>query len=268
MRLIKINPSKIKIPEIRVTSVLSEEKEELLRDYLRGQGIIAPIVVQEIEGEIWLVDGKHRIDELIAAGDKPTDAALIEGDMVDLLTRNLFLDHIRGDHQVGDMIKVLRELSEVHNLDVVAIEERTGLTRGYIEKILNISKASPAVLEALDQGLIGVGHAAEIVRLPSAIVQEEIVAKQSVFKWPVKELKGFIDSVLREMEGLAREPDKPPEPAAPAIRTYNCEGCKNDVDPRYLKPVFLCPDCFGVVWRLGKVAKTPVEEEEKETPGP
>ena len=94
MKLIKIKPSKIKIPEVRVTSVFTEEKEDLLKDFLAKQGIIAPIVVQEIEGEIFLVDGKHRVDELIATGDHPVNAALIEGDMVDLITRNIFLDHI------------------------------------------------------------------------------------------------------------------------------------------------------------------------------
>ena len=267
MKLIKIKPSKIKVPEIRVTSVMSEEKQQLLRDFLKGQGVIAPIVVQEIGGEIYLVDGKHRVDELLAAGDQLVDAAVIEGDMVDLLTRNLFLDHIRGDHQVGDMIKVLRELSEVHNLDVVAIEERTGLTRSYIEKILNISKASRAVLEALDQGIIGVGHAAEIVRLPSEIQQEEIVAKQSLYKFPVKELKGFIDDVLKAMDEMAKKPVSVVEPAKVQVRKYSCEGCKVEAEPRYLRPVFLCPDCFGTVWKLGKNALAQSLEEDQDNGG-
>ena len=253
MKLIKIKPSKIKIPEVRVTSVMTEEKQELLKDFLAKSGILAPVVVQEIEGEIWLVDGKHRIDELIAAGDYLLDAAVLEGDMVDLLTRNLFLDHVRGDHKVGDMIRVLRSLSEDYGLDVVRIEEKTGLSRSYIEKILKISLASQAVHEALDLGMIGVGHAFEIARLPATAQQEELLAKQQVFRFPVKELRSFIDQVLKEMEGLANEEPQPGPPETLEPRKYQCEGCKQETDPRYLKPVLVCPDCFGTVWRLGKL---------------
>ena len=267
MKLIRIQPSKIKIPEVRVTSVLTEEKEELLKEYLAKSGIIAPVVVQEIEGEIYLIDGKHRIDELIATGDKPVEAALIEGDMVDLLTRNLFLDHIRGDHQVGDMIRVLRTLFVEHGLDVVQIEEKTGLSRSYIEKILKISEASQAVLEALDQGVIGVSHAFEIARLPSPLQQEELLAKQTLFKFPVKDLANFVSQVLKEMEGLAKEPESASPREEPAPRKFTCEGCKTEVDPRYLRPVLVCPDCFGAVWRLGKVATTQAADNEKETEG-
>jgi len=266
--LIKIKPSQIKIPEVRVTSVFTGEKEELLGQFLKKAGIIAPIVVQEIEGELWLVDGKHRIDELQAAGDKPIDAAVIDGDMVDLLTRNLFLDHVRGDHRVGDMIKVLKELSETHGLDSDQIEEKTGLSRSYIEKILSISKASQPVLEALDQQTIGVGHAFELARLPSAIQQEELLAKYQIYRFPVKDLKAFIDDVLREMSNLEPEPVSETEPLPVPVRKYSCEGCKIEAEPKYLRPVFLCPDCFGTVWKLGKAATDQAADDAKEGEGP
>jgi len=265
MKLIRIQPSKIKIPELRVTSVFTEEKEELLKEYLAQTGVIAPIVVQETDGELWLVDGKHRVDELIIAGDHPVEAAVIEGDQVDLLTRNLFLDHIRGEHKVGDMIRVLKTLSEYHGLDVEALERKTGLSRSYIEKILIVGKASAAVLEALDQGVIGVSHAFEIARLPSQVQQEELLAKQQVFRFPVKELKGFIDTVLREMDLMAKE-EPPTGPAEePTPRVYHCEGCKQEVEAKYLRPVMVCPTCFGHVFRLGQSATAEAQEDEKET---
>jgi len=264
VKLIKINPSKIKIPEVRVTSVMTEEKEQLLREFLAKSGVIAPVVVQEIEGELYLVDGKHRVDELIAAGDKPLEAAVIEGDMVDLLTRNLFLDHVRGEHRVGDMIQVFKELTEVHGLDTIQISERTGLSQSYVEKIVKISTASPPVLEALNLGLIGVGHAAEIARLPSMLQQEEIVAKQQVFRFPVKDLKVFVDDVLKAMSELPPEPEEETPAAEPAPRVYLCEGCKQPAESRYLRPLLVCPTCFGAVWKLGKAAEIAKESGDEE----
>ena len=91
MKLRKVKPSLIKIPELRVTARFDEETRQLLRDSIKEVGIIAPIIVQEIEGELVLVDGLHRIEDSIAAGDHPIDVAVLDGDMVDLLCRNLFL---------------------------------------------------------------------------------------------------------------------------------------------------------------------------------
>lgn len=223
--------------------------------------------MQEIDGELVLVDGLHRIEDSIAAGDQPIDVGVLDGDMVDLLCRNLFLDHARGKTPVSQMVRVIGVLYTEYNLDPDLIKARTGLTRDYIEKLIKVSKASPAVQQALDEGIIGVGHAFELSRLPYAIQQEEIVAKHNVWRFTVKELREQIDNVLREMEliketaaaGTSGEPRPTP--------VYHCEGCKCAVELRYLRPVMLCPNCFGEVWRLAKARPTPEVEAVAETEG-
>lgn len=251
-----MKPSLIKVPELRVTARFDEETRQILRDSIKEVGIIAPIIVQEIEGELVLVDGLHRVEDSIAAGDSPIDVVLLDGDMVDLLCRNLFLDHARGKTPVSEMVKVIGALYTEYQLDPDKIKEKTGLTRDYIEKLIKISLASPAVQQALDEGVIGVGHAYEIARLPYAIQQDEIIAKHQVWRFSVKELHEQIDQVLAAMQAT-REEAPPGSPAAqrpPPV--YHCEGCKNEVEPRYLRPVMLCPECFGEVWRLVQVKKT------------
>lgn len=251
-----MKPSQIKIPKVRVTARFDEETRQLLRDSIKEIGIIAPVIVQEIDGELWVVDGWHRIQDSIAAGDYPIDAAVLDGDMADLLARNLFLDHARGKTPVSEMVKVIGVLYSEYKLDPDKIKEKTGLTRDYIEKLIKISLASPSVQEALDQGIIGVGHAFELSRLPYAIQQDEIIAKHQVWRFNVKELHEQIDGVLGAMQ-VAK--DAPPAQQPGASRpppVYRCEGCKDDVEPRYLRPVMVCPDCFGEIWRLAKIKKT------------
>lgn len=267
MKLIKIRPSKIQVPENRITSEMSEEKAELLRDYLKGDGQIAPVIVQEIEGEIWLVDGKHRIDELILQGDKEIDAAIIGGDKVDLITRNLLLDHVRGEHPLRDMVRVLKELYEDHGLDVVAIEEKTGLSRSYTEKLLRIGQAGPAVQLAIEEDQLGVGAAFEIARLPLEIQREEMVRTQQVFKAPVKELRAHIDEVLRMMADAPAEPEPVQPTGPPEPRVFACNACKNEGEFKDFKPVMLCPSCFSNVWRLGKEAEDQAAAAAKESRG-
>ncbi|MBU2060066.1 MAG: ParB/RepB/Spo0J family partition protein [Gammaproteobacteria bacterium] len=264
MQLRKVDPRKIKVPEVRVTSQFDEDTRQQFEAAVREWGIETPILCFEVEGELVLVDGKNRLDEVIAQGTPSVDVVVREGDMVQVLTRNIFLDHLRGRHNVSDMIRVIRSLSEDYHLDSVKIEEQTKLTRDYIERLLKISTASPEVLKALDRGIIGVGAAYEISRLPHPVQQEEMVAKQQTFGFKVGELRQFIDNVLAEMKGIEEQtpPSVPIEPR-PAP-TYHCEGCNRDTQPRYLRPVMLCPDCFGAVWRLGKAA---VVKEEEVEPG-
>lgn len=256
MKLRKVKPSLIKVPSLRVTARFDEETRQILQDSIKEVGIIAPVIVQEIEGELVLVDGLHRVQDSIASGDEPIDAAVLTGDMTDLLCRNLFLDHARGKTPVSEMVKVIGALYAEYNLDPDNIRDKTGLTRDYIEKLIKISQASPSVLDALDQGVIGVGHAAELCRLPYAIQQEEVIAKHQVWRFSVKDLKQQIDQVLATMQQTREEP-APGAPAAPRpAPVYRCEGCRHEVEPKYLRPVMVCPDCFGEIWRLAQRKNT------------
>ena len=268
MKLRKVKPSQIKVPEVRVTARFDEETRQLLRNSIKEAGIVAPILVQEIEGNLVLVDGLHRLEDALALGDSPIDVAVLDGDMRQLLCRNLFLDHARGKTPVSDMVKVLKELYTVHGMDPDQIKKETGLTRDYIEKLIKISQASPEVLHALDQGAIGVGVAFELSRLPYREIQEEILAKSTVYRLKVPDLKGLVDATLAELQKLAEvaAPEVVREPRP--IAKYYCEGCKDEIDPRYLRAAMICPECFGQVWRLAKAREPVPENSEDKTPTP
>ena len=267
MKLRKIDPHTIKIPELRVTAQFDEELYQQFKDSIKAVGQIAPIICYEVEGELVLCDGRHRIDEAIAAGEPTVDVVVIPGDMIDVLTKNIFLDHLRGKTPVSEMVMVIKTLYQEYNLDSDQIKEKTGLTRNYIEKLIRISEASPVVLGALDQGVIGIGHAFELSRLPYPIQQEEVIAKHQVWRFTVQELHEQVDAVLKELEIIRTAPPAPTasEPRPPA--QYACEGCHNVIEPRYLRPVMLCPNCFGEVWRLAKAQEPPTEEVAKELEG-
>lgn len=263
MKLRRVDPKTIKVPEVRVTAQFDEELYQQFKESIKAVGQITPPIVYQVGEELILCDGLHRLEEAIKSGESSVDVVVIPGDMVDVLTKNIFLDHLRGKTPVSQMVKVIKKLYEEFNLDPDQIKEKTGLTRDYVEKLIKISQASPVVQDALDQGIIGVGHAFEISRLPYALQQEEVIAKHQVWRWTVKELHDQVDTVLKELELIAKQP--PPAGPAETKRPiqYVCEGCKEIVEPRYLRPVMLCPDCFGNVWRLAK-ARASKEEETSE----
>lgn len=268
MKLVKVKPSQIKVPELRVKARFDQEIWQQFQNSIKEAGIISPVIVCQVKEDLVLVDGEHRLQEAIAQGIPAVDAVVFEGDMVDVLTKNLFLDHTRGKTPVSEMVKVIGALYTEYGQDPDQIKEKTGLTRDYIEKLVKISLASPSVQLALDEGVIGVGHAFELCRLPFAIQQEEIIAKHQVWRFSVKELREQIDQVLHAIQELAEVPPAATEQLPRPAAVYHCEGCKQEAEPRYLRPVMLCPTCFGRVWRLAQLAEPAKEKVDEETPTP
>lgn len=209
MKLRKVNPHSIVVPEVRVTAQFDDELYQQFKESIAAVGQITPPICYEVGEELVLCDGLHRLQESISHGETSVDVVVIPGDMIDVMTKNIFLDHLRGRTPVSQMVKVIRTLYQEYNLDPDQIKEKTGLTRDYIEKLLKIGMASPTVQDALDQGVIGVGHAFELSRLPYAIQQEELIAKQQIYRFKVPELHEFVDNVLREMKLVAEA--GPPE---------------------------------------------------------
>jgi ParB-like chromosome segregation protein Spo0J len=265
MKLDRIAVKLCRVPEVRITAVFDEELQKLLRDSLVAMGQVQPIVVTQAGEEFIVVDGAHRLEEARRRGDELIDAVIYAGDAKDALLKNLVLNRLRGKTKASEMVKVMAALGNDYRLGIDEIRDKTGLSRDYIEKLLKVSTASPSVIEALDQEIIGVGHAFEVSRLSSWVVQDEIMSKYQVWRWTVKELHEQVEQVLAmisETPPPAAE-TKPSEPAK-----YCCEVCKKEAQLRYLRAVLLCPDCFGVVWREHKEAPlgTAVEAEKEKQP--
>ena len=250
-----------------MTSVFDEETRNLLTALIKEMGLISPVIVQEIDGEIVGVDGYHRCEDCIKLGDAPIDVAVIEGDMVDVLCRNLVMDRARGKHSPAQMVRLMGSLYTKYALDPDKIKERTGLPRDYIERLIKVSEAGPAVGEALELERIGVGKAFQIARLPMEIQREALVNYPSITKMSEDDVKAFVENTLREMELLKAAPPPSVDKAHRPPPVYHCEGCKDEIEPRYLRPVMLCPDCFGAVWKLARARFAPdVKVEDKPLP--
>lgn len=246
MRTKKVPIEEIMVPETRVTAVYDEELQQLLKETMATMGMVTPIVVVQTPEGYRLVDGLHRLQEKMAAGDATVDAVVYEGEEKDSLLMNLVLNRTRGKTKASEMVKVIGALYEEYGLDSDAIREKTGLSRDYIERVIKISRARPSVLELLDQEIIGVGAAFEISRLPAPEQQDQLCAQTQIWRYTVQELKELVDETQRIMEQAS---GAPPPPKPQPTPKYHCEGCQKEAEAKYLRPVMLCPDCFGVLYR-------------------
>jgi ParB/RepB/Spo0J family partition protein len=260
MKLRKVKPDKIKIPEVRVTARFDEETWQQFQSSIKELGAVAPIICCEVDGELVLIDGLHRLVEAQKNGATTVDVAIIEGDMIDVLSRNLFLDHMRGKTPVSEMVNVIEVLWKEYKLDSEKIAERTGMTRDYVEKLQLISELTPACREALDQGRIGVGHASALTKIKDPIRQEMVLHQQELYKWRVGELEEYIKEVLKLV--TLKEEKKVEAEERPPVR-IRCTYCGQEYDIAEIASVMTCRCCSGIM--LASIAQAR-SEVVKETP--
>jgi ParB-like chromosome segregation protein Spo0J len=244
VKLRRVAPDKIKVPEVRVTARFDEETWEQFKSSIKEAGPIAPIICCEVEGELVLVDGLHRLVEAQKNGLKSVDVAVIPGDMLDVLTKNLFLDHMRGKTPVSEMVNVIEVLWKEYGLDSEKIAAKTGMTRDYVEKLQAISQLTPLCRESLDQGRIGVGHAFALTKIKDPDRQEAVMRQQELYHWSVKALEDYIKDVLKIVE--EREAALPSQGERPPVKV-KCFYCRGEYDPSEVANPNTCRFCSGVL---------------------
>jgi len=260
MKLRRVNPDKIKVPEMRVTARFDEETWAQFQSSIKELGAVAPIICCEVDGELVLIDGLHRLVEAQKVGSTHVDVAVIDGDMVDVLTKNLFLDHMRGKTPVSEMVKVIGALWKEYDLDSEKIAKKTGMTRDYVEKLQLISELTPACLEALDQGRIGVGHASALTKLKDPVRQEMVLRQQELYHWKVKELEEYIKSVLELVE---HKEEKEAHPEVRAPFKLKCFYCGREFDIAEVANPTTCRECSGTLLASIAQARQEMEAEQR-----
>jgi ParB-like chromosome segregation protein Spo0J len=257
----KVKPDLVNIPETRVTARFDDETWQQFQASIQAMGAIAPVICCEVEGELVLVDGLHRLVEAKRSGQSTVDVVIIPGDMVDVLTKNIFLDHLRGKTPISEMVNVIEVLWKEYGLDSEKIAEKTGMTRDYVEKLQKISELTPYCREALDQGRIAVGHAVALTRVKDPVRQETILGQQELYHWSVKDLDKFITDVLALVEEGAVAPSG--EERRPPAKV-KCFYCRQEFDPSELAAPPTCRECSGIM--IASMAQARRELADQEIP--
>jgi len=241
-----VDPKKIRIPTVRVTSVWDPDEYEVFKASLEADGIQNPIICIFDGKEYWLADGKHRLEEALLKGDKTIPVAWKEGTLVDAKLRNLYLNRLHGKTKASEEVTLIRDLYENDGLDLQKIAEKTGFPLERIEQRLAISRADPYVQEMLDNERIGVGIAFELSRLPNPKGQIRLL--QELVKLPtlpnIKWVREVVDESIKLIEEKASSPSPPP--IGPPIRTIECGFCEERYVEREMVGVNTCRTCLGL----------------------
>jgi ParB-like chromosome segregation protein Spo0J len=244
LRLLKnINPESIVVPEIRVTARFDDEAARQFKESVKNAGIDEPLRCYQVEDQLVLSDGLHRLMEALANKQK-VNVYVLEGSMADAMIDNLKSGHLRGKHPVSEMVKVIEALWKEFNLDSEAIAKKTGMTRDYVENLQKISELTPLCREGLDEGKIKVGHALSLTRLKDPVKQETVFFQITTYNMTVKDA----DNLVTEVLSIGQAPPETPAPAAPQVPTkVRCLYCGAEVDLADIANPNTCKDCSYVL---------------------
>lgn len=246
MRFKHVKPDVIKIPEVRVTSIWSEEEYEDFASTVKTDGIHQPIKCVLEDKTFWLIDGKHRIDEAKLNGIEKVPIVYYEGQLVDALTENLVSNKLRGRTPASDEIRLIKHLRDKYNLEPYMIAEKTGLPKERIEQRLQIASAAPEVLSALEFEQISLGVAFHLSRLPNQSGQIALLARllQATPPATIKEVESIIDQAL-EIQVKMREPQPEPIHQIPT-KTITCHLCGERYESAEMRGINIDATCHGL----------------------
>jgi ParB family chromosome partitioning protein len=259
MELRKVKIGEVQIPEVRVTARFNDEIWEQFQSSLKTTGQVTPIIVYETKEGLVLCDGLHRLIESKNSGETEIFAAILPGDMADVMTKNIMLDHLRGKTPVSEMIGVIKFLWKELDLDSERIAEKTGLSRDYIEKLQKISELTPFCLEQIDQERIGVGHASALTKIKDPIRQETVCNQLLMYHWTIRELEDFI----RQVEQLVPEPStETPSEEPQGPRMIQCNFCRQLYELSQIANPNTCVGCAGILHASISQAEREYREEQ------
>jgi ParB-like chromosome segregation protein Spo0J len=233
---------------------MDEDTVQQFEESVKSVGIDEPIKVYDVDGEMWLSDGLHRLQQALKLGMPMVEVYVRSGTRVDVLCNNLMAGHLRGKHPLSGMVKVIEELWKAHNMGPEEVAKRTGLTRDHVEDIMLIAQLTPMVRAAVDDGVLNFSQAKALTRIKDPVGQETVYGQWQLARWPAKELNEFITEVIRLKQAPPGEVTPQSVVAPVEIRCFFCRGVK---DVSQLRNPNTCDECVGIL--LGIIAAARAE---------
>lgn len=237
-----VPPREILVPDVRVNARMDEELAQQFKNSIATTGLKEMPVCYMVDGELFVVDGRHRVEQAIAAGVERIQVAYREATKADVMLDNLATTFLKGKPDPVEVLEVIAALTSSEGLDSDAIAKRTGMTRDYVERLQAIAQTSPEVLAAFREGAIGVSIAYLLARVEKEDMRLRLLEQQLAFRWTAKDLEGRIKTAKE----IAAEPEAPRAEVAPApAPAAPCQVCGTVQPQADMKLFWIDARCIG-----------------------
>jgi len=245
--IVEVDVDQIIVPPERVTSVFEPETWEEFLESVRTEGIKVPIIVMNVNGKLYLIDGLHRIKAAKELGIKRIKAIVKLGTMDDLLIENIITARLRGRENPAQTAKVVKRLRDQFGYSWNDIAKRLGMSPGTVKMYYDITRLPEQVLQLVGEGKLSVSKARLLLEIPNA--RDQVRAAEDIVKYGYTEMQArelvryYLEAYI---EGpVTPEPRKEPRHAGPELV---CAVCRLEFDenPTYF---WIHQECLAELMR-------------------
>jgi len=245
---------KIRVPDVRVSSVLDPEQKALLASTIREVGVIQDPVVRALpDGNYELISGRSRINELVAQGAKEISVKVVDAEEKTALIMNIVENVARGSY---DYISISQAIRKLKTLGATSEElERVFPWKGrWIEFIEGLQDLPEDVMKAISTRKITPTHVQIGLNLPTPEEVHSGLRTAINLQWDTGTFKIFVQNRLEQIENAKRKAQEQGSPveiptAAPEelIKYKQCLLCGYQKPAQDVTIQFACKGCVELI---------------------
>ena len=246
--------SQIRVPDVRVSSILDAEQKALLDTTIREVGVIQdPVVRQLQDGSYELVSGKSRISALAAQGKTEVQVKVLEADEKTGLIMNVIENVARGTYDYVSISRAIRRLRSL-GASTEELEKIFPWRARWIEFLEQLQDLPDDVTAAITARKITPTHVQLALNLPTPAEVHSGLRTAINLGWDTGTFKIFVQNRIEQLERAkqkASEQGSPVEiPAAvpeELIKYKQCLLCGYQKNASEVTIQFACNDCVELV---------------------
>jgi len=245
---------KIRIPEIRVSSVLDEEQQALMRSTIQEVGVVQDIVVRDLgSGEYELVAGKSRLNELRVLGFTESQVKVISADEKMGLIMNIIENVARGTFEYISIAQSIRKLKQL-GASEEELERVFPWSRRWIQFIEELQDLPEDVAEAIRSKRLTPTHVQLALNLSTPYEVHDGLRTAINLEWDTGTFKTFVQNRVEQIsrvreEAAAKgvEPIIPPSEPEKLIQYQQCLLCGYKKPREQITNQLVCDPCKELV---------------------
>jgi ParB family chromosome partitioning protein len=187
----EVDVNDIIIPRERVTSVFAPEVWQEFLESVKENGIIMPILLMRVNGQLYLIDGLHRIEAAKQLGIPKVKAIIREGDETMLAIENIISARQRGRENKAQTAKVVKLLHDKYGFSWKDIGRKLGMSAGTVKDYYDLNALPEEVLELVGRDLLSISKARLLLSIPDP--RDQVNAARDIVRY------GYNESLAREL---------------------------------------------------------------------
>ena len=194
-KLLNIKVSDIIPSENQPRKIFDEYELSLLKDSIRENGILQPLVVRVCSGEYHLIAGERRLRAAKMAGLKKVPCIIKKADDLTADCFSIIENILRRDLTVFEEAEGIDRLINIHGLSQCEIAEKIGIAPSTLSNKLRLLKLDRTLRDRINAARLTERHARALLRIAEEMrssALDHIIAKQLT----IPETEEYIDRLL------------------------------------------------------------------------